>query len=551
MLSIGRWRLLGCLGPGLRRDDVNSAEITVSRRFTGSHQQDMKGLSFDNLGCPPKIASPSATHVRAALWNNPMMNDRSRGLGYPILARCCFLLSTMAVAMLSLTQSTLAANPASKAVEFKLDNGMQVVVIPDTRAPVVTHMVWYRVGAADEPPGVSGIAHFLEHLMFKSTDKIAMGEFSKIVSRLGGQDNAFTGHDATAYFQRVAKDRLATVMGMEADRMVNLKLTEKEVLTERNVILEERRSRIENNPSAILDEQMNAALYMSHPYKIPVIGWEHEMAKLSPADAMAFYKRFYAPNNAILVVAGDVTPTEVKTMAEATYGKVAANSAVGAPRLRPTDPPQRAARRLRLEDPRAGKTSISRYYQVPSYVTAKPGQGEALDLLMKVLAQGSTSRIYKRLVIEKKISPSASGYYSGGALDYGSMSIQAVVGEGQTPEAVEAELDAVIAEVKDKGVTVAELERAKNGYIADYVYESDNQSSMARRYGWNLVVGRTLAQTDSWPQDIAKVTVDDVKAAANLYLNINKSVTGTLVPSGAAGARADLPVSPASLETVR
>jgi len=454
--------------------------------------------------------------------------------------------------MLAFTHATLMAKPVSKATEFKLANGMHVVVVPDTRAPVVTHMVWYRVGAADEPPGVSGIAHFLEHLMFKSTEKIPMGEFSKIVSRLGGQDNAFTGHDATAYFQRVAKDRLPTVMAMEADRMVNLKLTEKEVLTERDVILEERRSRVENSPRALLDEQMNAALYLSHPYKIPVIGWMHEMAKLSPTDALAFYKRFYAPNNAILVVSGDVTPDDVKRMAEATYGKVPANANVGAPRMRPMDPPQRAPRRLRLEDPRAGKTSVSRYYQVPSYVTAKPGEAEALDLLMKIVAQGSTSRLYKRLVMNMKMTPSASGYYSGGGLDYGSLAISAILADGQTVESVEAEIDAVIAEVKENGVTEAELERAKNGFIADYVYESDNQSTLARRYGWNLVVGRTLTQTDSWPDDIAKVTVADVKAAANAFLDIKKSVTGVLAPPAETGPRADVPAAaPAASNAVR
>ena len=482
-----------------------------------------------------------------------MISQFDPAVGSSCPARSSVFLSLMAVTMAAFAFATaaLAANPASKAEQFTLANGMQVVVVPDARAPVVTHMVWYKVGAADEPPGVSGIAHFLEHLMFKSTEKIAMGEFSKIVSRLGGQDNAFTGHDATAYFQRVAKDRLPTVMSMEADRMVNLKLTEKEVLTERNVILEERRSRVENSPNAIFDEQMNAALYMSHPYKIPVIGWEHEMAKLSPSDAMTFYKRFYAPNNAILVVAGDVTSGEVRTMAEATYGKVPANSAVGAPRVRPLDPPQRAARRLRFEDPRAGKLTIARYYQVPSYVTAKPGEAEALDLLMKIVAQGSTSRLYKRLVMDKKMSPSANGYYSGSALDYGSLAIQAVVADGQTAEAVEAEIDAVLAEVREGGVTDAELDRAKNGYIADYVYESDSQSTLARRYGWNLVVGRTLAQTDSWPTDIAKVTPADIKAAANAFLDIRRSVTGTLVPTGDAGPRADAPLAGAPTVMMR
>jgi zinc protease len=480
-----------------------------------------------------------------------MSNARGRSSGALHPARPLTVLSFMALAMLTFTQSTMAARPASKATEFKLANGMQIVVVPDTRAPVVTHMVWYRVGSSDEPPGVSGIAHFLEHLMFKSTDKIAMGEFSKIVSRLGGQDNAFTGHDATAYFQRVAKDRLPTVMGMEADRMVNLKLTEKEVLTERNVILEERRSRIENNPGAILDEQMNAALYLSHPYKIPVIGWEHEMAKLSPADALAFYKRFYAPNNAILVVTGDVTPDEVRTMAEATYGKVPANAAVGAPRQRAMEPPQRAPRRIVLEDARAGKSSVSRYYQVPSYVTAKPGEAEALDLMMKIAAQGSTSRLYKRLVVEKKIASSANGHYSGGGLDYGSMSVQAVASDSMTLPELETEIEAVFTEIKDKGVTEAELERAKNGFIADYIYESDNQATLARRYGWNLVVGRTLAQVDSWPDDIAKVTTADIKAVAIAYLDKKRSVTGYLLPPAEAGPRADAPAAPRPAQTVR
>ena len=233
---------------------------------------------------------------------------------------------------------SLNASPVSSRVgEFKLANGLQVVVVPDHRAPVVTHYVWYRVGSADEPPGVSGIAHFLEHLMFKSTDKIATGAFSKIVSRLGGQDNAFTSHDVTGYFQRISKDRLKTVMEMEADRMVNLKLTEKEVATEREVILEERRSRTENSPSSLLSEQMSAALYQNHPYRIPIIGWMHEMAKLSREDALAFYKRFYAPNNAIVVVAGDVTVEEVKALAEATYGPLKPN-----PEIKTRDAPARA-----------------------------------------------------------------------------------------------------------------------------------------------------------------------------------------------------------------
>ncbi|CAA2142374.1 putative zinc protease [Hyphomicrobium sp. ghe19] len=464
----------------------------------------------------------------------------------------CFrssLLTSLAVLMLAVNPQAHAADGATRAAEFKLSNGMDVVVIPDHRSPVVTHMVWYRVGAADEVGGVSGIAHFLEHLMFKSTDKIPVGEFSKIVGRLGGQDNAFTGNDATAYFQRVAKDRLGKMMEMEADRMVNLRLDEKEVLTERDVILEERRSRIENNPSSILDEQMNAALYLNHPYGKPVIGWYHEMAKLSRQNALDFYKHYYAPNNAILVVSGDVTVDEVKKLADETYGKIPANPSVPSTRNRPSDPPQLVARRLTLKDPRAGNYSFQRYYQAPSYVTAKPGEAEALDILMKIAGSGSTSRLYKKLVVEQKLASSAGGDYSGYGLDGGTISLYAVAADGVPLEKIEAASDAVLADILKNGVTDQELTRAKNSYLADYVYDSDNQATLARRYGWNLAVGRTVADVEAWPANISKVTADDVKKVAAKYLDLNDSVTGYLVPDQSGVAQVeDLPAASPSGE---
>src|SRR6478735_8967016 len=344
--------------------------------------------------------------------------------------RRLLLLLALTLAMFTQTIQTLQASPAvSRVSEFKLANGLQVVVVPDHRAPVVTHYVWYRVGAADEPAGVSGIAHFLEHLMFKSTEKIASGAFSKIVSRLGGQDNAFTSHDYTGYFQRISKDRLKTVMEMEADRMVNLKLDEKDVTTEREVILEERRSRTENSPSSLLSEQMSTAMYQNHPYRIPIIGWMHEMAKLSREDALTFYKRFYAPNNAIVVVTGDVEPEEVRALAEATYGRLPANPAV-APRVRPQEPEQRAPRRVELKDPRAGNASVRRYYLAPAMTTAPPGEAEALYLLMKIAGGGGTSRLYQSLVAQEKVASSAGGWYSGLSLDSGSIGLYAVAAEG-------------------------------------------------------------------------------------------------------------------------
>ena len=462
-----------------------------------------------------------------------------------VVASTSILTAILAI-MLILSAYGVTAEAQTRAAQFKLANGLDIIVVPDRRAPVVTHMVWYRAGAADEPPGVSGIAHFLEHLMFKSTEKIASGEFSKIVSRLGGNDNAFTGHDVTAYFQRVAKDRLRRIMEMEADRMVNLRLEEKEVLTERDVILEERRTRTENNPSAILSEQMDAALYLSHPYGLPVIGWEHEMAKLSRADAMAFYKRFYAPNNAILVVTGDVEPAEVKALAEETYGRIPANAEVMA-RPRPQEPPHRAPRRVDLKDPRAGKPSWHRTYLAPSYVSAKPGEAEALDLLMKVAASGATSRVYRKLVKEDKVASSAGGWYSGAARDSGKISLYAVPADGVSFEKVEAAIDAVLADIKANGITEAELERAKKAYLAEYVYDSDNQATLARRYGWSLTVGRTVKDIEEWPDRIAKVTLDDVKAVAR-HLDIRRSVTGTLTPASPDGDAkpAAAPATPAA-----
>ncbi|MDX2259721.1 MAG: pitrilysin family protein [Hyphomicrobiaceae bacterium] len=456
-----------------------------------------------------------------------------------------FPLLLIVALMLAQTPFSPAAFAAPRATEFKLDNGLQVVVIEDRRAPVVTHMVWYRVGAADEPKGKSGIAHFLEHLMFKSTEKIAIGEFSKIVARLGGQDNAFTSQDATAYFQRIAKERLADVMAMEADRMVNLRLTEKEVLTERDVILEERRSRIENNPSSILTEQMDAALYYHHPYGIPVIGWAHEIAALGPDDALSFYRQHYAPNNAILVVSGDVSSQEVRRLAETTYGKIPTGNGIVATRVRPQDPEHRVARRLELVDPRAGNASITRYYFAPSYLNAPKGKGEALEVLMKVVASGSTSRLYKRLVVDKKVASNAGGWYSGEGIDSGKLSVYAVAQNGTPLADVEREIDAVLADVKANGITEAELKRAKTGLAAEYIYESDSQSTLARRYGWGLVVGHTVAAIEEWPQEVAKVTAEDVKAAAAEFLDARRSVTGWLVPEKTAAAAATAAPAPA------
>ena len=437
--------------------------------------------------------------------------------------------------MISMTNLANAApqstkqQSSSRVSQFVLGNGMQVLVIPDHRAPVVTHMVWYHVGAADEPPGKAGVAHFLEHLMFKGTEKIAPAEFSKIIARNGGRDNAFTSQDATVYHQRVASDRLPLVMKLEADRMRNLKLDDKTVRTERDVVLEERRSRTDNSPSAILSEQMMAALYVSHPYGAPVIGWEHEIKALNLKDAMEFYRQFYAPNNAILIVAGDVTRAQVEKLAKATYGKIERVEAVKM-QPRPQEAPPAAPRRVILKDKRAGKASFSRLYLVPSYNTARQGEAEAIDLMMKILAGGSTSLMYNDLVVDDKIATSVSGWYESSGRDYGRIGFHALAAGKNSIRDVEKALDKEIAKFIKNGPTQKQLERAKNSYIAEYVYGVDSQSTLARRYGWALVVGQSVKDVEEWPKRLEKVTTKDISRVAAKYLVEKASVTGLLFP---------------------
>jgi zinc protease len=456
--------------------------------------------------------------------------------------RAGLILGAISLASMALAVAVDGAKASPRVVEFTLGNGLQVLVIPDHRAPVVTQMIWYKVGAADEPPGSSGIAHFLEHLMFKGTEAIPPGQFSKIVARNGGEDNAFTNHDVTAYFQRVAKDRLPTVMAMEADRMANLRLSEEDVVTERNVILEERRSRVDNDPSSILQEQMMAALYANHPYGIPIIGWSHEIAALDREDALGFYKRFYAPNNALLVIAGDVEPDEVRKLAEETYGKLPPHASLNG-RSRPREPEHYAPVKVELEDARAGRMTVQRYYLTPSYATAEPGEAEALDLLMRIAASGSVSRLYKRLVIEQKKAASAGGWYSDSGLDDGRVAFYAIGAEKVTPAELEAAMDGVIAELRETGVTQGELDRARSAYLAEFIYTQDSQSRMARHFGWRLATGMTVVDVEEWPERLKQVTADNIRDVARKYLVEKNSVTGILVPAPDQTSRGEQPVN--------
>jgi zinc protease len=423
-------------------------------------------------------------------------------------------------------QTTVTSDPPAS---FTLGNGMQVVVIPDHRTPVVTQMVWYKVGSADETPGKSGLAHFLEHLMFKGTAAHPAGEFSQTVLRIGGNENAFTSTDYTGYFQRVPREQLAKMMEFEADRMTGLVLKDENVLPERDVVLEEYNMRVANNPEARLSEQIMAALYLNHPYGRPVIGWRQEIEKLDREDALAFYRRFYAPNNATLLIAGDVELNEVRPLAERTFGRIAPQPAIPARRMRPQEPVPAAPRTVTLSDPRVEQTGLRRYYLVPSATTAAKGESPALDVLAQLMGNGSNSYLYRALVVDKPLAVSASASYQGTAVDDTQFTISVSPKPGVDFAAVEQTIDAVIAEVAQNAVRAGDLERVKTQLIAEAIYAQDNQATLARWYGAAITTGLSIDDVRAWPDRIRSVTAEQVRAAAQKWLDKKRSVTGYLI----------------------
>ena len=429
------------------------------------------------------------------------------------------------LALLLLLLPTLPAW-AGPVTHTTLDNGMEVVVIEDRRAPVVVHMVWYRVGAADEPPLKSGIAHFLEHLMFKGTTTQAPGAFSALVEANGGRDNAFTSWDYTGYFQRIAADRLGQMMQMEADRMVNLNFTDAEWVPERAVILEERGQVLESSAGAQFNEALSAALYKTHPYGTPIIGWRHEMEGLTGDDAMAFYRQHYAPNNAILVIAGDVDTDAAIALAQDHYGPIPANPDVTlAPR--PKEPPHLAERRLVFEDPRVGTPIVSRVHLAPIRRAGDQSEAAALQMLAAVLGGSSTTSVLNRkLNFEQGIALQAWASYSGTARDYGTFSVGLAPVEGVTLAEAEAAMDQAIADFIRDGVDLDQFDRVRRQIRASEIYALDNAQGRARQYGVGLSVGLTIADIDGWIAALDAVTPEQVMQAATLLLDRRSAVTG-------------------------
>lgn len=430
-----------------------------------------------------------------------------------------------------------AATPVigAAARNFRLPNGLEVVVIPDHRAPVVTHMVWYRAGSADEPAGRSGIAHYLEHLMFKGTPDHPGGEFSKIVAEIGGQENAFTSWDYTAYYQRVARDKLKLVMSLEADRMQNLALDAATAAPELKVVLEERSMRTDNDPSAKLGEAIDAALHPNHPYRIPVIGWRSEIERLTVEDAKAFYDRFYTPNNAILVVAGDVEVDEVRDLALTTYGRVPRRAEPPVERVRPKDPESVVTRSVVLADERVSQPSWRRVYQVPSSHTAAPGESEALEVFTDLFGGGATSRLYRSLVIDKGVAAQVGAYYQSDALDDGRFVLYAVPRDGVSLADLAKAVDGELASALAAAPSAADVARTKAKVLAEAIKVQDNQATLARLFGEELAVGGDLDRVRTWPARIVAVEPETIRTTAAKYLVPERAVTGELrsaPPSG-------------------
>lgn len=420
----------------------------------------------------------------------------------------------------------LPAFAAEKITTFTLDNGMQAVVLEDHRAPVVVHTLWYKAGAADEKPGVGGVAHFLEHLLFKATENMEAGEFSEVVAANGGSDNAFTSWDYTAYFQRIAADRLELMMKMEADRMRNIQLTEEDIITERKVILEERAQRTDSDPGALFGEQRRAAQYLNHPYGRPIIGWRHEMEELDRDDALEFYRKYYAPNAAVLIVAGDVNPDEVRALAEKYYGPLKPTPNLPE-RVRPAEPPQLAERRLIFEDERVAQPYVIRSYTAPERDAGEQETAAALTLLADILGgSGTTSVLGRALQVDSNKAVYTSAFYSGMNYDDTTFGMFIVPGPGLSLQEAEDEMDAVVAKFMEDGIDTAQLDRVKSQIRASLIYGQDDMSGLGRTYGAALTSGLTVQDVQDWPTILDAVTEEDIMAAAKMVFDRKRAVTG-------------------------
>ncbi len=410
---------------------------------------------------------------------------------------------------------------------FTLKNGLTVVVVENHRAPIVSHMVWYKVGAADEPAGKTGLAHLLEHLMFKGTSAVPAGRFSRIVAERGGIDNAMTSRDFTAYYQRIAAEHLPLVIKLEADRMAHLKLAEADFQSESEVVREERRQRVENEPGAMLSERLSMALWMNHPYARPIGGFDSEIRGLTRADALAFHKRWYAPENAILLVAGDVTPAWVRELAESTFERIPRGQTPK--RLRPPVEAPAADIRIAFSAPTVRQAKWYRTTLAPSCGTADGKTVAAFEVLAEILGGGATSRLYRAMVLDDKLAVGVSASHNGMALGPGNFSVAATPMPGHTPEELSAAVEKAIAAIARDGVGADELARVTSRLLAERVFARDDLFAAPQALAQALAVGCSIATIENFGDDVAALSVDDIRAAARTLTG--PTAQGILTPA--------------------
>jgi zinc protease len=433
-------------------------------------------------------------------------------------------------AVLALALLIAAASPAALArtstdavVAATLENGLRVLLLEDRRSPIVSFQVWYRVGSRNERRGASGIAHFLEHMLFKGTPRHGRGEFARLIEQNGGQDNAFTSHDVTSYFVNIGADKLDLVIALEADRMRNALLDPKEIESEREVIIEERRTRTEDDPGGFLAEEVGSIAFRAHPYGFPVIGWAEDLRRITREEIRTFYDAYYVPNNAIVVAVGDLDPTETLARIRAAFGAIPRGP--DPPPVLAVEPPQTGDRRVVVRK-EAQLPIVYMAWPVPNH---RSPDAFALEVLAQVLSAGRTSRLYRHLVYERQLALSAGGDYSYFSLDPNLFWFWATPMPGQTPEAVEAALLAEMERLRTEPVSDVELERAKNQIEASFVFQEDSvhrRNSLLARF--ELIGG--YAEMDRFVPGIRAVTAADLLRVAGAYFPADRKNVGVLLP---------------------
>lgn len=424
------------------------------------------------------------------------------------------------------------AIPADAAVfyptSFTLANGLQVIVVPNHLAPAVTQMVWYKVGSSDEVPGKTGLAHYLEHLMFRGTDNVAPGEFSKMIAAQGGNDNAFTSYDYTAYFETVAADRLPMIMSLEADRMQHLRITPETAAPELNVVLDERQERTDNNPEGRFSERTRHLLLPHHPYGTPVIGWKKEIEKISANDARQFYEQHYAPNNAIVIISGDVTPEEVMRLAASIYGPVPKRTIAPRRAIKPSGMPLK--QEFSMVDIGVEQPQIQLEIVVPSRSTRKQNETYAYEVLSEALNSGEVGMLYRHLVLDQNVASGTGTNYDPDARGDSIFTIEAVPRPGVSAKKLEKALADALAKLAESGLEAKDISDAKERLKRSAIFARDSLMMPGYAFGTVLTTGGSINDVEEWPERLDAVTAEEVNAALRDLAASPKHLMAALLP---------------------